>query len=942
MMLHKGPQSRIPHRGSRLVFCALFALTSMVSLSLPAFAGADDLVRTPVDPSNRVALTGHHPAWASVESDQGAVPADLRLDHLVIMLARSPQREQAYNKFLEELQIPTSPNYHHWLTPAEQGKRFGPSLHDIQAVTAWLESEHLQVDAVSPSRDRITFSGAALTVGNAFRAEMHYFMVKDEKRISITAEPQVPAALKDAIKAISGLYTIKYDPQHKVINVAPPPGHNVASASGVELTPEGTYSCGNPPTPCFVVFPADFATIYNVNTPGIDGTGETIAIIGRSRVYDADIQNFEAASGLTVKATPETVIIPTTGTDPGPATTSGQASGDQGEATLDVSRSGSVAPGATIDLVVSASSQTQDGVDIATSYVVDAPVPAQIMSISFGSCEANAGVSGVDFWDSLFKTAAGAGMSIFVSSGDSGAAGCDQSFSPPPASQTASPNNICSSSFATCVGGTEFADFTNPSQYWNPTSNPTNNGSAKGPIPEGAWNEPMNGANFQVAGTGGGVSSVIATPTYQTGTGVPAARAGRYTPDVAYTASGHDGYFACLAGNNQCSANPANPGFVVFAGTSAAAPDMAGVAALLDQKAGAAQGLLNPNLYQLASNPANGVFNDVTVSSSGVTSCNVNTPSMCNNSTPSPTALTGGQAGFLVGAGFDEATGLGSINVAPLLANWPSSSGKTPTTTTLVLSSGTVAIGTSVTATATISPAPQDGETVTFNLSGGGITGSATALTTTGGTATVTVPTGTSTNQIPGGTFNVTASYPGDTTLSASTSTASTLNVEDISMTPNPLAITVTAPGQSGSGTITFGLLGGLTTAPSFACTGLPSESTCTFTAASATTETVMIGTTAASSLIDGPLGRPNRIFYAFLFPAMVGLLLPVTRRKSRARTMIGFVAVLVPLVLWLPACSSSSGPPHNPGTPVGQTNVTVTATSSTISHTITVNLNVQ
>jgi pseudomonalisin len=937
MMLHKGPQSRISHRGSRFVFCALFALASILSFSLPAFAAADDLVRTPVDPSNRVALTGHHPAWASVESDQGAVPADMRLDHLVIVLARSPQREQAYNKFLEELQIPTSPNYHHWLTPAEQGKRFGPSLHDIRAVTAWLESEHLHVDAVSPSRDRITFSGAALSVGNAFRAEMHYFMVKDEKRISITAEPQVPAALKDAIKTIVGLYTIKYEPQHKIINVGPP-GHNVASASGIETTPEGTYSCGG--TPCFVVFPADFATIYNANTPGIDGTGETIAIIGRSRVYDADIQNFEAASGLTVKTTPETVIIPTTGTDPGPPTTSGSASGDQGEATLDVSRSGSVAPGATIDLVVSANSLTQDGVAIATSYVVDTPVPAQIMSISFGSCEANAGASGVNFWDSLFKTAAGAGMSVFVSSGDSGAAGCDKSFSTPPASQIASPNNICSSSFATCVGGTEFADFTNPSQYWNPTSNPTTNESAKGPIPEGAWNEPMSGANFEVAGTGGGVSSVIATPTYQTGTGVPAARAGRYTPDVAYTASAHDGYFACLAANNLCSAS-AN--FVVFAGTSAAAPDMAGVAALLDQKTGAAQGLLNPTLYQLAASPANGVFNDVTVSTSGVTGCAVTTPSMCNNSTPSPTALTGGLAGFLVGTGFDEATGLGSINVAPLLANWPSSSGKTPTTTTLVLSSGTVAIGTSVTATATISPAPPDGEIVTFNLSGGGITGSATA-TTAGGSAAVTVPTGTGSNQIPGGTFNVTASYPGDTTLDASTSTASTLNVQDFTVGPNPLAITVTAPGQSGSGTITFGLLGGVTTAPSFTCSGLPSESTCTFVAASATTETVTIGTTAASSLIEGPLGRGNRIFYAALFPALLGLLWPAARRKSRTRTMISFAVVLLMLMLWLPACSTSSGGGghHDPGTPIGQTNVTVTATSSTIAHNITVNLNVQ
>jgi len=110
--------------------------------------------------------------------------------------------------------------------------------------------------------------------------------------------------------------------------------------------------------------------------------------------------------------------------------------------------------------------------------------------------------------------------------------------------------------------------------------------------------------------------------------------------------------------------------------------------------------------------------------------------------------------------------------------------------------------------------------------------------------------------------------------------------------------------------------------------------------AASATTETVTIGTTAASSLIDGPLGRPNRIFYALLFPAMVGLLLPITHRKRKSSAAIGLMAMLVLLML-LPGCSSSSTP-HNPGTPVGQTNVTVTATSSTISHTITVNLNVQ
>ena len=186
------------------------------------------------------------------------------------------------------------------------------------------------------------------------------------------------------------------------------------------------------------------------------------------------------------------------------------------------------------------------------------------------------------------------------------------------------------------------------------------------------------------------------------------------------------------------------------------------------------------------------------------------------------------------------------------------------------------------------------------------------------------------------------ASYPGDTTLAASASTpAQTLNVEDFNLSPSTLSIAVSAPGQNGSGTITFGLLGGLTQAPTFSCSGLPSESTCTFTAASATSETVTIGTTPASWLHDGPLGRRRGIFYALLFPGLVGLVLPSGRRKRSLRVVLGLAAVLAIVTLLMPACGGGGGN-HNPGTPVGQTSATVTATESGISHTVTINLNVQ
>ena len=323
--------------------------------------------------------------------------------------------------------------------------------------------------------------------------------------------------------------------------------------------------------------------IYNVVgvTGGINGTGQTIAIIGRSGVCNSDITNFASAAAVTANV--PTPIVPPLGITPPAAVCSGNASGDQSEATLDVTRSGSIAQNAALDLVISADSSTMSGVAIAATFVVDTPpTPApKIMSISFGACEAEAGASGVQFWDDLFTQAAAEGISVFVSSGDSAAAGCDTAFSTPPATQVLSPNYICSSSYATCVGGTEFADSANPSQYWSSTNGPGFE-SALGYIPEGAWNEPLNSQNqVQVAGTGGGVSAFIATPSYQTGTGVPPARLGRYTPDVAFSASLHDAYFGCLAGNNQCSPTTS---FSIFAGTSAAAPDMAGIAALLDQK----------------------------------------------------------------------------------------------------------------------------------------------------------------------------------------------------------------------------------------------------------------------------------------------------------------------------------------------------------------------
>lgn len=610
--------------------------------------------------ANLQALANHHPSWASSKNFMGVVPRESMMAPMTVVLSRSPIQQRAFEMFLADQQNPASPDYHRWLTPAEVGERFGRSQQEVNAVSAWLKSQGLNVNWVSPSRAFIGFTGSAGDVGSAFGTELRYYALKGVPRVSVSSDPMIPQALAPMIGAIHGLYFVDEKPFHYV---------NSAQSDSPAMTIGSTTH---------FIAPADFTTIYDVpDSTYTVGSGITIGIVGRSRTDFADYENFMSRTGSYFNYPNE--IVPTAfgGVDPGPALSAppapGVSFGDQVEATLDVSRAGSVAPGANLLLVVA--TQASGGIEVAAQYLVNTtPVPAQIMSVSFGECESEAGVSAVTYWNNLFQQAAAEGISAFVASGDSGASGCDSYFATPPTSPAPnSPNYICSSSYATCVGGTEFDDTANPALYWNPT-NSSNLGSALSYIPEGAWNEPLNASSsYQAASSGGGVSKIIATPAWQTGVGVPAARAGRYTPDIAFSASCHDGYFGCMAataGNCVINANNSYQ-FEYFCGTSAAAPSMAGIAALLDMKLGFGQGNLNPLLYEMAANIPT-AFHDVTVATSGERSCSINTPSMCNNSIPGPTGLSGGQAGFLVTAGYDEATGLGSLDAASFLNSWGS------------------------------------------------------------------------------------------------------------------------------------------------------------------------------------------------------------------------------------------------------------------------------
>ena len=268
--------------------------------------------------------------------------------------------------------------------------------------------------------------------------------------------------------------------------------------------------------------------------------------------------------------------------------------------------------------------------------------------------------------DGVFQQGAAEGISIFIASGDGGVAGCASLDSPPQPGEPVSTNILCASPYVTCVGGTEFADSDNPDAYWSRT-NGDGYQSALGYIPEGAWNEPLDAdGQPQLASTGGGFSSYIATPSWQSFVG----NQGRYTPDVSLDASTREGYFTCIAAYGaSCATTGGGFTYLNGGGTSASTPSMAGIVALLNQRTGTSQGNMNPRMYSLATNAGAGAFHDVTVASSGVDDCTVATPSLCNNTIPSPTGLAGGLQGYLVKDGYDLATGLGSPDAKNFIAN---------------------------------------------------------------------------------------------------------------------------------------------------------------------------------------------------------------------------------------------------------------------------------
>lgn len=706
-----------------------------------------------------VPLAGSVYSKAQPPFDLGEVEPSLKLGYITLMMQPSAKQQADLQQLLAQQQDPTSKNYHKWLTPESYADRYGMSTTDINKVKSWLQSEGFSIVQVARGREWIAVSGTAGQVEKTFQTQIHYFNVDDEQHFANATEISIPQALTGIVGAVRGLNDFSLQPMGI---------HKPGPTEFFPLITNPYYTLGS----SHFLAPDDIATIYDL-TPlyntSVDGTGMKLVVVGQTDISTADINSFR--SGFNLPAINLTQTLVAGSSDPG-------TTGDQIEADLDLEWSGAVAKNANIIFVKAA--LKDGGVFTSAFYAIDNDL-APVISMSYGACESlNAPLSPLE--TELVK-ANSEGITFLASSGDTGAAACDGNVAS--AAQGLAVNYPASSPEVTGVGGNEFSE--GAGTYWN-TSNGTNGGSATSYIPETGWNDTT--INGKLAATGGGASSCgqattlgqclggFPKPSWQTGTGVPNDSV-RDVPDVSMSASAdHDGYMICTSGS--CSGGISHA--TIVGGTSASAPVFAGIVTLLNQfVGGGGLGNINSTLYQVAQTTTNGIFHDVTTGNN-IVPCTQGSTS-CPSSAPF-------QFGYKAGTGYDQVTGLGSVDANALVTKYSGTAGAT-TTTTITSSSVTAAANTSITFTATVTTAGSSSPTGTVNFSDGSTQiGSGTI---SSGKATF------QTTSLSVGGHSISANYVGDSKNAPSTSTVLT---ETITATGGTSTTTTVVPNQSA---VTYG-----------------------------------------------------------------------------------------------------------------------------------------
>jgi subtilase family serine protease len=612
--------------------------------------GKPVLITAAIDESQLIRVGGTR-REANAKNDRGRVEDSFPMDHMLLQLKRAPELERKFDQYIDSLTDKSSPNFHHWMMAAVQGEKYGLAQQDIDSITGWLRSHGFTVGYVYPNLMVIDFSGTAGQIREAFHTEIHYLEVKGEQYFANMSTPQIPRALAPAVVGVVSMHNFKPQAMNK----------------RADYTFGCTASMPTQPGTCYALVPADFQTIYNLNPlyqVGINGSGQTIVVVEDSDTYSNDVATYRSTF-LSKYSGSVTATHPNSGgncTDP-------STNGADGEADLDAEVASAIAPNAAIQVASCADTATFGGL-IAIQNLVSAGSPPAVISMSYGVCEAANYLPSNAAFNTAFQSAAAAGVSVFVSAGDAGPSSCAPDFTNgsnyelPGIGVTGwgeTPYNVS-------VGGTDFEDVYNAtkasptiplSTYWN-SSNTGTDGSAKSYIPEIPWNDSCasilisnyvsgsfttygtsgfcNSAtgttDYLSTGAGGGGPSACATgggatdqtsylevdgtcagyakPVWQQGIFGNPADGVRDIPDVSlFAANGVWGHFVTICfsdttqGGKSCGGAPST--WTGFGGTSIAAPAMASIQALVNEKWGTSwqgssprSGNPNPIYYQIA------------------------------------------------------------------------------------------------------------------------------------------------------------------------------------------------------------------------------------------------------------------------------------------------------------------------------------------------------
>jgi hypothetical protein len=889
----------------KLGFFSAFVLTTFVSATSVCAQVESSLHARPritqgIDEASRATLEGNTHPEARPTNDRGPVANDFAMEHMLLQLKRSPEQEQAVQQFIDELHTKGSPNFHHWLTAQQFGERFGLAKPDLDAVIAWLESHGFRVNVVYPSGMLIDFSGTAVQVRKAFQTEIHHLEVKGERHVGNISDPSIPAALAPVVAGVVSLHDFRPHAMHHL------------HKANTQFT--FTDILGNT---TYALVPADLAKIYNLNplfSAGISGQGQTIVLIEDTDVFSAsDWSTFRQTFGLSGYTSASFTQVHPPAQPANNCAAPGVIAPNDAEAILDAEWASASAPNAAIEMAACADTSTTFGGLIAIQNIINASAtPPSIMSISYGQCETVNGAAANASYNSAYQQAVAEGVSVFVAAGDSGAAGCDNSVAE--ATHGIAVNAFASTPNNVAVGGTDFSDTysgTNTT-YWN-SSNTSAFGSALSYVPEIPWNDscaglllsnymgysptygstslcndPLFGSFFMTTVAGGGGPSQCASgtpssagvvggscagwpkPSWQTVLGNPNDGV-RDTPDVSLFAA--DGlwshyYVFCWSdtghGGAACGADAST--WSGAGGTSFASPIMAGIQALINQKAGGPQGNPAPVYYQLGAaeygssgnsscNSNNGntvasncIFYDVTAGDMDVDCAGPNCYLADGSVGVLSTSNTSFAPAYGTTIGWDFATGIGTVNAANLVNNWPSSS--TQPSFTLSASPGTLTFLQGASGSTTITISPLNGFSGPVNLNTSGLPSGVSAVFGTNPGTTTSLLTLSATGSATIGTFSVTV-MGASSGLSSQTTITLTVNpAGDYSLSASPSTLTV-ARGTNGTSTIAVNPLNGFNSSVSLSASGLPSGVTAAFNPGS-TTGTSTVTFTASTNAVLG------------------------------------------------------------------------------------------